>query len=402
MVSPTGSVSPVSTQNNGNAYTVCFSGTCNRRDQGEASDKNDYCSDTGYIPVRLHTEISGALRQFGSSVTIRGVAEDDWENTPKRDALKLDGPLKPHQTLIDHTLQHPATDKGALQPDSVSGLTGRSDATLALHAANLALGSGRKAFNFIGHSRGAVECVLAAWFIYLYGSKTEREYPINIFAIDPVPGPGNWYSLLTQLPPNVKHYVGIYAWDATADDMWAFTALVPRPNVQMIDPADAFKPDFPSIDWMDVAKNFQLDDPVAAASKAGKAQPAKYELYVCRGNHSVIAGASKGANAACADISRLVYKMARRYLEQWGTQFTARSRVADTEDALRLRIVQNAAVFDGLGIGKIKTTPRCISSTYGRNPLAYLRLSQATGAPPTAKGYRADPTATSGWVSWIF
>ena len=43
---------------------------------------------------------------------------------------------------------------------------------------------------FVGHSRGGVKCVLAAWFIYLYAPVEKyKRTPISIFVIDPVPGP---------------------------------------------------------------------------------------------------------------------------------------------------------------------------------------------------------------------
>ena len=52
-------------------FTVCFSGTGCTRDEGEvtriktdrnnASDMDIYCPEAGYIPVRLHQEISGQL-----------------------------------------------------------------------------------------------------------------------------------------------------------------------------------------------------------------------------------------------------------------------------------------------------------------------------------------------------
>src|SRR5205807_589480 len=52
--------------------TVCFSGTSCSRDEGEASrddsDMRIYSPDTGYIPVRIHKEISGSLRAKSPSV----------------------------------------------------------------------------------------------------------------------------------------------------------------------------------------------------------------------------------------------------------------------------------------------------------------------------------------------
>ena len=55
----------------------------------------------------------------------------------------------------------------------MSALSGWDAAALALHGANLAARSGAQAFNFIGHSCGAVECVMAAWFLQAYSSLCE-------------------------------------------------------------------------------------------------------------------------------------------------------------------------------------------------------------------------------------
>ncbi|MEO6000584.1 MAG: hypothetical protein ABIN89_27295 [Chitinophagaceae bacterium] len=108
---------------------------------------------------------------------------------------------------------------------------GWSAPALALHGANLAAASGAQRYNFIGHSRGAVESIMAAWFLYAYGSGSVRNMPFSIFAIDPVPGTGEWYGILTQLPPNVVNYVGVYAWDQSVQPGdRPYTALVPRPN----------------------------------------------------------------------------------------------------------------------------------------------------------------------------
>lgn len=56
-------------------YTVCFSGTACTRDEGEETRRNSdariYCPNTGYVPVRLHREISGSLFDTTPSVVIR-------------------------------------------------------------------------------------------------------------------------------------------------------------------------------------------------------------------------------------------------------------------------------------------------------------------------------------------
>src|SRR4051812_45216919 len=180
-------------------YTVCFCGTSCARDEGEASrsdsDTRIYCKETGYIPVRLHKEIAGDLRATTPSVTVRGVGENDWSQPRNTsEALVLNGPLKAPSDLLSDAREYSGGD----QRSTVSGASGWDAAALALHGGNLAAASGAPACNFIGHSRGAVECIMAAWFLYAYG---RREIPVSILAIDPVPGLGNWYGILTQLPP---------------------------------------------------------------------------------------------------------------------------------------------------------------------------------------------------------
>ena len=105
-------------------------------------------------------------------------------------------------------------------------MTGWSMPALAAAGANMALTilkaekNSNRPLIFIGHSRGGVNCVLAAWFIYLYAKNEKfRKTPISIFVIDPVPGPtrkhvlpNNWEQMY-QLPPNVKNYCAVCAYD---------------------------------------------------------------------------------------------------------------------------------------------------------------------------------------------
>ena len=67
---------------------------------------------------------------------------------------------------------------------------------------------------------------------------------------DPVPGPGRWYSIITQLAPNVRHYVGVYAWDMCLPTDKPFQAVVPRPNGRMTDSEnDVEIPAYPYWPW---------------------------------------------------------------------------------------------------------------------------------------------------------
>jgi hypothetical protein len=64
--------------------------------------------------------------------------------------------------------------------------------------------------NMAGWSRGAITCIMLAHA--LYAEPETRNLPVNIFAVDPVPGPGNRSDIdKTTLPPNVRRYLGIMA-----------------------------------------------------------------------------------------------------------------------------------------------------------------------------------------------
>lgn len=65
--------------------------------------------------------------------------------------------------------------------------------------------------NLIGWSRGGVTCHMMANAMAM--DNAVKNIPVNIFAIDPVPGAGNFQSNRTTVPANVDNYVGIYARD---------------------------------------------------------------------------------------------------------------------------------------------------------------------------------------------
>jgi len=404
---------------NPTAFTVCFSGTGCTRDEGEVSrsvsDKDIYCSETGYIPIRIHKEISGDLKATMPSVSIRGVGENDWA-VPRDNSepLQFNGPLKADADLLSYVKSYSGGD----QYSQVTQFDGWSAPALALHAANLAAASGKQQYNFIGHSRGAVECIMAAWFIFMYGSDQVKNIPINIFAIDPVPGKGQWYSLLTQLPPNVVNYVGIYAWDMCIQPLDSpFMAVVPRPNGLMMGQPNTFTPNDSWIwtGWKYLADKAQRQDPLAAGNTP---QPTGYELYACRGRHSTVAGnATADGKYVAANVSdnvapvpELVYKMARAYLTQWGTVFPARSAVDERVLSLRRRINTNHREFDAMGGGETRTSAltlrpyvRRISSIYGINPANSYYMDNVVGDPPYKMDYPVTSERTdAAWVNWKF
>lgn len=403
------------------AFTICFCGTGCTRDEGEIkrkeSDPDIYCKETGYIPVRIHKEIVGDLKINNHSVTIRGVGERDWASQTKEDScpLMLDGPLKLDENLAKYINKY----SGGKQFSVSTQAEGWSMPALALHAANMAVASGKNIYNFIGHSRGAVEAIMAAWFIFLYGGEEESVKDINIFAIDPVPGPGEWYGIFTQLPPNVANYVGKYAWDMSiqASEDKLFMALVPRPNARMVGEVDKKISLYHSCrnEWKYMADDMQQLDPLSPSQNK---QPTNYELYACRGRHSTLAGNSTSDGAYSADkvnaevsvVPKLVYKIARGYLTKWGTKFQKESEVKEDVLSLRKKLNMFHRVFDVMGGGATRTSiiplrpyVRRVSSTYGQNPLNCCYMDNVVGNPPYKMAYPVTADRTDeGWVKWKF
>jgi len=401
-------------------FTVCFSGTGCTRDEGEVSRHNSnkaiYCADTGYIPVRINKEITGSLTSTNPSVTVRGVGENDWANNDNSEPLVLDGPLSADSTLLSYSRPY----SGGNQYSQADQVDGWPMPALALHAANLAALSGAPSFNFVGHSRGAAEAVMAAWFLYAYGSDAVKKIPVNIFAIDPVPGPGEWYSILTQLAPNVASYVGVYAWDMCimpADK--PYQAVVPRPNGRMTGkPNDVEIPYYwywPWNRWKYLAYDSQKQDPLASANDP---QPSNYELFACRGRHSTVAGnATSNSEYDPAKVSddvmpvpELVYRMARAYLTSWGVTFPQASAVTDTALALRREFNINHRLFDAMGGGATRNSVlpdrpyvRRVSSIMGSNPFNTYYMDNVVGDPPYTMAYPVTNERTdTGWVNWKF
>jgi hypothetical protein len=414
------------------AYTVCFCGTACSRDEGEktrkwdpkavgelfgaeakeVSDRRIYDADAGYIPVRIHLDISGALDATDPSATVRGVGENDWADQMKDCDALLNGPLGAPKELLDYVRSYSEGNQRLLS----SQAAGWSSVALALHGANLAARSAADGYNLIGHSRGGVSALMAAWFLYAYGSSEVRQTPVNIFAIDPVPGTGAWYGIQTQLPPNVHNYVGVYAWDHL--DM-GFSPVIPRPNARMTPDSgqEALEKQALGLTWSTLADGRQLADPLDANAKL--AQPQGYFLYACRGRHGTVAGNSthnglynpNDVSQDVAPVPRLVYKMARGYLTQWGTVFRERSRVQDSVRSLRKRIHTSHAHFDTMGGGEMRTSAfqknrpfvRRASTISGRAMWNRYVLEDVVGTPPHDLSYPCTvEQQDGGWVKWRF
>ena len=401
------------------AYTVCFCGTGCSRDEGVksrswsqaglsgSSPAAIYDSQAGYIPVRIHQDISGDLKAKNPSVTVRGVGENDWaEQSNASDPLNLTGPLKLEGDLADLAGSY---TNGKDCRSMAAQATGWQAVLLALHGANLAAASGADEYNFIGHSRGAVEAIKAAWFLAAYGPP--RMVKVNLFAIDPVPGTGEWYGILTTLPPNVHNYVGIYAWDHVDS---RFDALVPRPPAQGTVVSKK--------SWKTL--NVGLTSPIDPLEMSDRARPQlapdNYKLYACRGKHGTVAGnitsdgqySPTNTSENVATVPRLVYRIARAYLAEWGTRFAVGSRVTESARQLRKRIHTDHMEFDAMGGGASRTSrlpgPRSmrkVSSSGGLNgtPLTGQYLEDVGGDPPYTLIYPCTTGRTgAGLVKWTF
>ncbi|GEB49157.1 hypothetical protein SCA03_17080 [Streptomyces cacaoi] len=369
----------------------------------QGSDKRIYSPVTGYIPVRIHTEITGDLAATSPSVTVRGVGENDWaEPRNTSEPLVLNAPLTVPQDLLAETQGYSGGDRWS----TMAQAAGQEATALALHGANLAARSDAEAYNFIGHSRGAMECIMAAWFLYAYG---REDMPVRIFAIDPVPGPGDWYGITTQLSPNVAEYVGITAWDHLDT---GFNGLVPRPNARMTGSSETVNL---GKTWSTLADDYQLTDPLGSIEPS-PAQPTGYRLFVSRGRHGTVAGntTSDGkydpdnVSESAARVPELIHRLARAHLTAWGTEFL----VASEADSATLPQESNLdhALFDKMGGGTPRDSyllgrpyVRRVSSISGLDPSAYYYLEDVVGNPPQQQPYPVTAArAGSGWVHWTF
>ncbi|NBM48791.1 hypothetical protein [Proteus sp. G2666] len=76
--------------------------------------------------------------------------------------------------------------------------------------------------NLVGWSRGGITCHMLA--NTMLADPQLQDIPVNIFAIDPVPGPLNFQPEKVSLGKNVKEYVGFYARDERSK---GFTCVIP-------------------------------------------------------------------------------------------------------------------------------------------------------------------------------
>mmetsp|Transcript_10839 Transcript_10839/g.16662 ORF Transcript_10839/g.16662 Transcript_10839/m.16662 type:complete len:478 (-) Transcript_10839:76-1509(-) len=468
-------------------YTVCFNGTGCPRDEGEfsrnsflgsAGQQGAYHPETGYIPNRMHIEINenidstytpGSSTMYQNrgtndintdkSASVRGVGMADFyldENAEgggpksyplKRDVLTYGASTgsedeKDPDNIIRYLDPYFEEDYNPESKKELAGGWGMM--ALALHGANLAAAAIRRDSNkatkivFIGHSRGGCQCMAAANFLYWYGDDAIKAIPVHIFAIDPVPGPGGWYQSFTQLTPNVKKYVGVYAFDHMAP---GFSVCVPRPTKAMYAGGTEPTPLPEKVDqtvygmvyrslYFDnlffakfVGQNYHTHDPLEPSTLLPALQD--YDLYICRGMHGTVTGnttTDSGTDPEKADLDdvgavpKLIYKMARAYLAEWGVQFaTTTPLVTESVATLRAKIESESATakFDTMGGG---TNRNPITNHYrdmvrlAASDNTKLYLEDVIGAVPRGQGESKLPypittsqdLSAAGWAKWKF
>lgn len=77
--------------------------------------------------------------------------------------------------------------------------------------------------NLVGWSRGGISCHMLA--NAMLNDPALKHIPVNIFAVDPVPGPLNFQPERVQLGANVREYVGFYARDERTK---GFASVIPK------------------------------------------------------------------------------------------------------------------------------------------------------------------------------
>ena len=77
--------------------------------------------------------------------------------------------------------------------------------------------------NLVGWSRGGISCHMLA--NAMFKDSALKNIPVNIFALDPVPGIGNFQDERVKLAANVKEYVGFYARDERSK---GFSCVIPQ------------------------------------------------------------------------------------------------------------------------------------------------------------------------------
>ncbi|WP_332765665.1 hypothetical protein [Pseudomonas koreensis] len=152
--------------------------------------------------------------------------------------------------------------------------------------------------NLVGWSRGGISCHMLA--NAMLNDPQLKHIPVNVFALDPVPGIGNFQDQRVRLGANVKEYVAFYARDERSK---GFSCVIPQTTVGT-----------------------------------------KTSIYPMAGRHATMAGnatAAGGVPTSSSDLKtfiepgRVVRHFAETCLTRWGVQLNKTLNLSET-DLLRL------------------------------------------------------------------
>ncbi|BDA75144.1 hypothetical protein RIVM261_033190 [Rivularia sp. IAM M-261] len=162
--------------------------------------------------------------------------------------------------------------------------------------------------NLIGWSRGGVTCHMLANAIY--NDPALRNIRVNIFAIDPVPGIGNFQAHRTSIPANIDNYVAVYARDERSF---------------------GFSPSVPSFPSQMRVKPIVLPLPGRHATLVG---------------NGAVNGGSGTQDAELLAPGKLVRHLAEEYLTAWGTPLQKRLNLSLKDvESLYDSMVANSAKY---------------------------------------------------------
>ena len=217
----------------------------------------------------------------------------------------------------------------------------------------------------LGHSRGGVACIIASnyiaeWFDFL---------TLKIIALDPVPGTGEWWPVLTHVPAMKEmEYIGIYAIDETSS---GFNGVVPR------------------VKGFDQSRKAGEWDPLSPTSTADFAHwnPTNYKLIYTRGRHATVPGSrseyGQGEADAVSDAVGSSGNLTAAYVfataHNWGVPLTPPDsttimgwKTTMNQTRAHFATMRNYNYGPKSALGKLNGwffyNARGISSTNGSNP----------------------------------
>lgn len=185
-----------------------------------------------------------------------------------------------------------------------------------------AIGRLPETINMAGWSRGAVTCHMIANALY----KKYRTIKVNIFALDPVPGLGQWRKHRTRIDHNVKHYAVVYQED---ERRGSFKAVVVTHD-----------------------------------------KSTRFTIYNMPGEHSTGVQGNKTIYGGNIDMAVLVQDLAEKFLTEHGTNIRNRLGLSDQQSLehyakVRENILRYRVDTKGFWGGKVDKHQRKVQAGLG-------------------------------------